>query len=77
MRNEYCEITEGARSNIFIRRDGVLLTPPLSSGLLPGILRAELLESGKARVSVLTESDLSGEVYFGNSLRGLIPAIPQ
>jgi branched-subunit amino acid aminotransferase/4-amino-4-deoxychorismate lyase len=52
----------------------VLLTPPLSSGLLPGILRAELLESGAAEEAVLTQADLSGEVYFGNSLRGLIPA---
>ncbi len=73
--NEHGELTEGARSNIFVRCDGVLLTPPLSSGLLPGILRAELLESGQAREMVLTDEDLSGEVYFGNSLRGLIPAI--
>jgi para-aminobenzoate synthetase/4-amino-4-deoxychorismate lyase len=73
--NERGELTEGARSNIFIKRDGVLLTPPVSSGLLPGILRAELLESGAAKEAVLTEADLSGEVYFGNSLRGLIRAI--
>ena len=76
-RNERGELTEGARSNIFIKRDDVLLTPPLSSGLLPGILRAELLESGAARGAILTEADLMdarGEVYFGNSLRGLIPA---
>jgi len=73
--NERGELTEGARSNIFIRRDGILLTPLLSSGLLPGILRAEFLETGAARESVLTEADLSGEVFFGNSLRGLIPAI--
>jgi para-aminobenzoate synthetase / 4-amino-4-deoxychorismate lyase len=74
--NERGELTEGARSNVFVKRDGILLTPPLSSGLLPGILRAELLESGKAREAVLTEADLAGEVYFGNSLRGLIPAVP-
>ncbi len=72
--NERGELTEGARSNIFIKRDGLLLTPPLSSGLLPGILRAELLDSGAAREAALTESDLSGDVWFGNSLRGLIPA---
>ncbi len=80
--NERGELTEGARSNIFIRRGGVLLTPPLSSGLLPGILRAELLDSGAAREAVLTQADLTkasgaGEVYFGNSLRGLIPAVGQ
>ncbi len=75
-RNERGELTEGARSNIFIKRGGVLLTPPMSSGLLPGILRGELLESGAAREAALTEADLSGEVYFGNSLRGLIRAYP-
>jgi para-aminobenzoate synthetase/4-amino-4-deoxychorismate lyase len=48
-RNERGELTESARSNIFVKRDGVLLTPPLSSGLLPGILRAELLENGQPR----------------------------
>ena len=66
-RNERSELTEGARSNIFIRRDGVLLTPPLSSGLLPGILRAELLESG-AREGIEEFYDrnrsLSGESLF-------------
>jgi para-aminobenzoate synthetase/4-amino-4-deoxychorismate lyase len=75
-RNEKGELTEGARSNIFIRRGGKLLTPPVSCGLLPGILRAELLESGQCEEAVLTEADLSGEFHFGNSLRGLIPAIP-
>jgi para-aminobenzoate synthetase/4-amino-4-deoxychorismate lyase len=74
-RNERGELTEGARSNIFVRRGGKLLTPPLSSGLLPGILRAELLESGQCEEAILTEADLASEVYFGNSLRGLIPAI--
>ncbi len=75
--NERGELAEGARSNIFIARDGVLLTPPLSSGALDGRLRAELIASGKAREAVLTPDDLkNAEVYFGNSLRGLIKAIP-
>ncbi|HVV26364.1 MAG TPA: aminodeoxychorismate synthase component I [Rhizomicrobium sp.] len=74
--NERGELTEGARSNIFIRRDGLLLTPPLSSGLLDGCLRAELLAEGKAREAVLMPGDLeNGEVWFGNSLRGLIRGI--
>ncbi len=73
-RNEHGELTEGARSNIFVRRDGVLLTPPLYAGLLPGILRAELIARGEAREAVLVPDDLKGEVWLGNSLRGLIPA---
>ena len=70
--NQRGELTEGARSNIFVLRDGVLLTPPLESGVLDGRLRAELIECGKARKAVLTMDDLKGEVIFGNSLRGLI-----
>ena len=70
--NERGELTEGARSNLFVRRGDVLLTPPLESGLLPGILRAELIEQGRAKEAVLAPDDLDGEVYFGNSLRGLI-----
>ena len=72
--NERGELTEGARSNIFIERGGLLLTPPLGAGVLPGILRAELIAQGRAREVTLTPGDLNGPVYFGNSLRGLIPA---
>jgi para-aminobenzoate synthetase/4-amino-4-deoxychorismate lyase len=74
--NERGELTEGARSNLFVRRGEVLLTPPLEAGLLPGILRAELIGQGRAKEAVLTPDDLEGEVYFGNSLRGLIRGIP-
>jgi para-aminobenzoate synthetase/4-amino-4-deoxychorismate lyase len=75
--NERGELAEGARSNLFVERDGVLLTPPLSSGALDGRLRAELIAAGRAREAVLTRDDLKGAtVYFGNSLRGLIPARP-
>ena len=76
-RNERGELTEGARSNIFLKRGGKLLTPPISCGVLAGILRAELLQSGQAEEAVLTRTDLKGaELYFGNSLRGLIAAKP-
>ncbi|HKQ43955.1 MAG TPA: aminodeoxychorismate synthase component I [Rhizomicrobium sp.] len=74
--NERGQVTEGARSNIFVRRDGVLFTPPLAAGVLDGCLRAELIANGQAREAVLMPDDLIGEVYFGNSLRGLIPAKP-
>jgi len=71
--NERGELTEGARSNIFVRRGDVLLTPPLAAGLLNGCLRAALIAEGKAREAVLYPADLEGEVLLGNSLRGLIP----
>lgn len=73
--NERGEICEGTITNIFVRDGETLLTPPLTSGLLPGILREELLETSKAREAVLRPDDLQGaELYIGNSLRGLISA---
>src|SRR3546814_16053583 len=42
-------VTEGSWSNIFVERDDQLLTPPLALGLLPGVLRAELLDKGRPR----------------------------
>jgi para-aminobenzoate synthetase/4-amino-4-deoxychorismate lyase len=74
-RNERGELTEGARSNVFVKRGDRFLTPPLGAGVLPGILRAALLAQGKAEEAVLTPDDLDGEVWFGNSLRGLIRAV--
>ncbi|OAI44932.1 hypothetical protein AYO42_03845 [Rhizomicrobium sp. SCGC AG-212-E05] len=73
-RNERGELTEGARSNIFVAREGMLLTPPVEAGVLGGCLRAELIEQGRAREALLTPDDLKDGFYFGNSLRGLIPA---
>ncbi|MBE7732595.1 aminodeoxychorismate synthase component I [Devosia faecipullorum] len=74
--NERGELTEGSFTNLFIQRNGALLTPALSSGLLPGTLRAELLGRGEAREAVLTLADLDAAeaIFLGNSLRGLIRA---
>ncbi|WP_439566682.1 aminodeoxychorismate synthase component I [Sphingopyxis sp.] len=67
-------VTEGSWSNIFVERDGQLLTPPLALGLLPGVLRAELIDKGRAVESHLRLADLADGFFIGNSLRGLIPA---
>ncbi|WP_193337685.1 aminodeoxychorismate synthase component I [Devosia beringensis] len=74
--NERGELTEGSITSLFVERDGMLLTPPLASGLLPGTLRAELLATGRAAEAVLTLADLAGAeaVWLGNSVRGLLPA---
>jgi para-aminobenzoate synthetase/4-amino-4-deoxychorismate lyase len=75
--NERGELTEGSRSNVFVRLDGRLVTPALSCGLLNGCLRQELLDSRHCAEAILTPADLAraDEVYFGNSLRGLIRAL--
>lgn len=67
-------LTEGSFTSLFVEREGRLLTPPASRGLLPGVLRAELLASGRAIEADLTRADLEGGFLLGNSLRGLIPA---
>ncbi|MBE1527648.1 para-aminobenzoate synthetase/4-amino-4-deoxychorismate lyase [Sphingopyxis sp. OAS728] len=67
-------VTEGSWSNVFVERGGQLLTPPLALGLLPGVLRAELIEKGRAVESHLRLADLESGFFIGNSLRGLIPA---
>ena len=73
--NRHGEVCEGARSNVFVVRDGVWLTPPLSSGLLPGVMRQHLLDTGRAVERVLTRDDLfaASAVYLANALRGVIP----
>ena len=75
--NERGEVCEGTITNIFADLGQGLVTPPLSSGCLPGILRQSLLERGEAREEVLTTYDLksAGALYVGNALRGLIPAV--
>ncbi|CCF20446.1 conserved protein of unknown function [Pseudorhizobium banfieldiae] len=74
--NERGEVCEGTITNLFVEGDGgMLLTPALASGLLPGILRAELIREGKARSEVLKPAALSNRrLFVGNALRGLIPA---
>jgi para-aminobenzoate synthetase/4-amino-4-deoxychorismate lyase len=68
-------LTEGSFTSIFIERDGRLVTPPLTRGLLPGVLRAELLESGRAVEGDLTPADLESGFLIGNALRGLVSAV--
>ena len=64
-------VTEGAITNVFVERGGLLATPPSGLGLLPGILRARLLREGKAREEELTLTDLEEGFFLGNALRGL------
>lgn len=67
-------LTEGSFTSIFVERDGQYLTPPIARGLLPGLLRARLIEEGKAEEAELTVHDLADEFYIGNAVRGLIRA---
>jgi para-aminobenzoate synthetase/4-amino-4-deoxychorismate lyase len=70
--NSRGEITEGAITNIILEIDGKWYTPPLSSGILPGIWRMGELSSGRVVEKVLTIEDLhrASRVVVGNSVRG-------
>ena len=75
--NEAGELTECSFGNLAVQLDGRWLTPPLASGLLPGVLRAELLAQGRIKEARLTRDDLAraeGLAFF-NSLRGWLPAV--
>jgi len=72
--NERSEVTEGAISNIFIQQDNKLLTPPLTSGVLPGIYRRHLLETdatAEERTLTIRDLETAEAVFLCNSVRGL------
>ena len=74
--NEKGEITEGAISNIFIRKNDTLFTPPKACGLLDGVYRRYLINSKRYKVKerILFKKDLlcTDEIYLSNSVRGLV-----
>ena len=67
-------LTEGCFSNIFVERGDRLLTPPLSRGLLPGVLRQSLIDLGEAEEADLRPHDLDSGFFIGNAARGLVAA---
>ena len=74
--NEQGFVTEGGRSNVFIKKDGQWLTPPLASGCLPGVMRSMVLKDTKYRAveQNITRTDVlsAEEVIFTNALRGIV-----
>lgn len=67
-------LTEGSFSTLFVERDGKLLTPPLSRGLLPGVLRQSLIDAGEAVEAELRLTDIMEGFVIGNAARGLVAA---
>jgi para-aminobenzoate synthetase/4-amino-4-deoxychorismate lyase len=78
--NEQGFVTEGGRTSVFIKplNSTEWLTPPLTAGLLPGVMRAALLADPQinAREANLTIKDVSmaSEIILSNALRGAIKA---
>ncbi|KWI26450.1 aminodeoxychorismate synthase component I [Burkholderia stagnalis] len=77
--NERGEVTEGGRSNLFVKLDGQWVTPPLSCGVLPGVMRGVLLDdpSFGATERVVTRDDLARAqaLLLTNALRGAVDAV--
>lgn len=76
--NQRGELTEGARSSVFVKLGGRWYTPPLDAGLLPGVMRSVLLADPDwdAQERMLTLDDLryAEAVVVCNALRGALPA---
>jgi para-aminobenzoate synthetase/4-amino-4-deoxychorismate lyase len=73
--NERGELTEGTRTNLFVQFGGEWVTPPLDSGLLPGVFRTSLLRAGRVIEAPLHPRDLrrAHRIRLGNALRGFVP----
>jgi len=74
--NERGEITEGAITNIFVQKDGVWVTPPLLSGLLPGVGRRVFMLKNGAQERKITLKDLqrADKIVITNALIGALEA---
>jgi D-alanine transaminase len=81
--NEDGHVTEGAASNVFVVKDGVISTPPLDNQVLPGITRLMLLDilrkdgtiPVEERVVSLQEIRDADEIWFTSSTKEVAPVI--
>ncbi len=71
--NKSGELLETSIGNLVLKIGGKLYTPPIRLGILPGIYRQHLLETGQAEEKVLTLKDLAQaeDIYGCNAVRGL------
>ena len=70
------EVTEAAESNLVVARGARRITPPVACGLLPGTMRAELLERGEITEGIVSIDDLraADSIWLINSVRGWMRA---
>ena len=65
MRNYRGDLTECTTANLFVVKDGTVLTPPLDAGILPGITREFIFEIGRAAGIEMHEAALRDEHLYG------------
>ena len=72
--NERGEATEFTIGNLIVEIDGKKYTPPIDGGLLPGTMRAEMLDQGEVEEKVMTVDEVRGAstVWLVNSVRGWV-----
>jgi branched-chain amino acid aminotransferase len=82
MRNYRGELTECTTANLFVVKDGTVLTPPLDAGLLAGITREFIFEIGHGtgihvREAVLRDDDFYGadEAFLTSTTREAVPIV--
>ena len=75
-------VVEGATSNVFYLKAGTLMTPPLDSGILPGITREHVLGAAQSlgcpvrfACPRLEELQAADEVFVSSSIRELLPIV--
>jgi para-aminobenzoate synthetase/4-amino-4-deoxychorismate lyase len=71
--NEHAQLTEGAISNVFLKKNGTWMTPSLGYGVLPGVKRTQMLQELHVEERELQISDLAGadSIFVCNALRGV------
>ncbi|MDE2445330.1 MAG: aminotransferase class IV [Alphaproteobacteria bacterium] len=71
MLNTHGHVACSTVGNVFVLKDGVLLTPQQDQGILPGIARGKILGAFKAREAVVTLEDVhsADALFLTNSLR--------
>ena len=75
-------VSEGTASNVFIVKDGVLITPPTGHNLLPGITRDLVIEIAKNNAILVEEREIkevelldADEIWMTSSTREIAPVI--
>ncbi len=80
MLNSRGSVAEATVSNLFVVRDGRLLTPTIESGALPGVTRAAVLDLARESAIDVDETEVtlddlrtSDEAFLTNSVMGVMP----
>lgn len=71
------ELTETSRGNLVLSLGGRLVTPPEASGLLPGVYREKLLETGELEEHILYPEDIAraDKIIMINSVRKRVECV--